>query len=552
MKTSPTPADSLLSVDNLSVRIGTVDAVRGASFAVGSGEIVGIVGESGSGKSITCRSILKLLPGQASVSGQINFKGQNIAQLSEDDMRNVRGKQISMVFQNPASHLDPLMTVGRHVAEPLRLRLGQSPGQARTEAIRLLGDVQIRNPERCVDSYPHQLSGGMKQRVMIASAIACSPRLLLADEPSTALDVTVQAQILALLKSLNEKLGLSIILVSHDLGVVAEICDRVIVMRNGSIVETGPTHEIIHSPQHQYTHLLINSRPGAFSRERARSSANAEGSTADQNLLEVRNLSVRFGADKSIVRRLLGGDARTSTAPAVATVSFAVKEGESLGIVGESGSGKSTIAHTITRLLQPSEGDIRFRGKSILDLKGTALSRYHRAVQMVFQNPFDSLNPRMTVEQTVVEPMVRHRLADRQQARQRAMDLLELVEFPLELANRRPRQLSGGQCQRAGIARSLALEPELLLADEITSALDVTIQAQILDLLRKLRRERNLTIIYISHDLSVVRGFCDRVAVFRSGQLVEIGGAEDVLVRPRENYTRNLVASIPRLNAVRT
>lgn len=548
MKMTDATADPLLRVNRLSVRIGLVDVVQDISFSVGAGEIVGIVGESGSGKSITCRSILRLLPANASVSGGIDFDGRNIAALSSDEMRLLRGRQISMIFQNPASHLDPLMTVGRHVAEPLRLHLGHGAARSRAEAIQLLRDVRIRQPELRVDSYPHELSGGMKQRAMIASAIACSPRLLLADEPSTALDVTVQAQILELLKSLNERLGLAIVLVSHDLGVISEICDRVVVMRNGGIVETGTTHDIIHSPQNAYTKLLISSRPGGQAQEWSRASGHGAHETAP--ILELRDLSVRFASERGFLGQLLGRK-NSDALPAVDNVCLSVNDGESLGIVGESGSGKSTVARVITRLLQPSAGDIHYRGKSILNLKGDALTSYHRCVQMVFQNPFDSLNPRMTVTQAVAEPLVRHRLCGRQQARKQALELLELVDFPMDLANRRPRQLSGGQCQRVGIARSLALEPEILIADEITSALDVTIQAEILALLADLRRSRGLTVVYISHDLSVVRGFCDRVAVFQSGRLVEMGDAEEVLTEPGEDYTQMLVNSIPKLGAAR-
>ncbi len=548
MSTAVPEPQPLLRIEDLRVDIGAVSAVRGISFNVGAGEIVGIVGESGSGKSITCRAVLGLLPPNSTTAGRIAFDDRNLATLPEAELRGVRGTQLSMIFQNPASHLVPLMTVGRHVAEPLRLHFGYSARRGREAAIRMLRDVQIRAPERRVDAYPHELSGGMKQRAMIGSAIACSPRLLLADEPTTALDVTVQARILELLRDLNRRLGLSVVLVSHDLGVVAEICDRVVVMQDGLIVEQGSTREIIGAPRHAYTRLLIESQPGRLNGERDQVPSSGDGAGASP-LVEVRGVSVQFGSRAHPLHRLL----RREPADAVCAVddaSFSVRAGESLGIVGESGSGKSTIAQTITRLVQPSAGDILFRGKSVLDLRGAELSRFRRAVQMVFQNPFDSLNPRMTAEQAVAEPIVQHGLADGGRARERAHELLTLVELPLELAQRRPRQLSGGQCQRVGFARALALEPEVLIADEITSALDVTIQAQILALLRRLRRTQKLTVIYISHDLSVVRAFCDRVAVFQAGRLVEIGAVADVLTRPREDYTRALLASAPRLAAV--
>jgi len=544
-----TKTDTLLRVENLTVAFGADQVVQDASFTVGSGEIVGIVGESGSGKSITCRSILGLLPRGASSSGRVLFDGRALSTLAPEAMRAVRGRQISMIFQNPASHLDPLMTVGRHVAEPLRLHLGYGAAAARSEAVRMLGDVQLHNPEQRIHAYPHELSGGMKQRVMIASAIACAPRLLLADEPTTALDVTVQARILDLLLQLNRERGLSIILVSHDLGVIAEICDRVVVMRDGRVVESGPTERLINAPQHAYTQLLISSQPRNLQRKSA--STPAADAAAAAPLLAVRDLSVTFGTrSRNPLQRLLRRHGTARQVHAVQQVGFTVMPGETLGIVGESGSGKSTIAQTIVRLIQPTSGSIAYQGRAVTDLAGGELAAYRRAVQMVFQNPFDSLNPRMTVAQAVTEPLLRHRLASGQQARARMRQLLELVELPEALADRRPTQLSGGQCQRVGIARALALRPQLLIADEITSALDVTIQAQILTLLQELQQSQNLTLIYISHDLSVVRAFCDRVAVFQAGQLVEIGAADEVLYRPQQAYTRTLLDSIPRLAGI--
>ncbi|WP_425450277.1 dipeptide ABC transporter ATP-binding protein [Virgifigura deserti] len=550
MTEQPPPAP-LLSVEDLTVDFGAphvaVKAVRGVSFAVNVGEIVGIVGESGSGKSVTCRAVLGLLPWMARVGGRVSFDGRDLLQLSEAEMRRVRGRHISMIFQNPSSHLDPLMTIGRHVAEPLRMHFGYGAARARDAAIQMLRDVRIRDPELRVDSHPHELSGGMKQRAMIASAIACEPRLLLADEPTTALDVTVQARILELLKDLNRQRGLSIVLISHDLGVIAEICDRVVVMRNGVVVEQGPTREIINVPSHAYTRLLIDSQPSRLSQQHGKTARPAAVATTSEPLLAVDDLSVEFASARGLLGLLRGSE--KASVKAVDAVSFDVRRGESFGIVGESGSGKSTIARAITRLIDPSGGRITFRGASVHDLKGETLSAYRRAVQMVFQSPYDALNPRMTVEETIAEPMIRHRLADRSGARKRTAALMAMVELPAELAGRRPRQLSGGQCQRVSIARALALSPEVLIADEITSALDVTIQAQILSLLRRLRETQGLTTLYISHDLAVVRMFCDRVAVFRSGQLVEIGAVEEVLARPRHDYTRRLIASAPRLEA---
>ncbi|GIK82967.1 MAG: ABC transporter ATP-binding protein [Alphaproteobacteria bacterium] len=537
---------AILSVRDLAVGFGSgdtgVQAVRGVSFTLGSGEIMGIVGESGSGKSVTCRALLGLLPASARVTGEARFDGQDLLACSEAELRRIRGRQISMIFQNPASHLDPLMTVGRHVAEPLRFHFDERRPRAREAAIDLLRAVHIQEPERRIDSYPHELSGGMKQRALIASAIACRPRLLLADEPTTALDVTVQARILELLRELNRRHGLSIILVSHDLGVIAETCDRVLVMRDGMVVEQGSTRDIIASPVHAYTRLLIDSQPSALARKAHGSRARVP--VAPAPILAVEELSVTFG------RPGLFGRLGRGIVHAVDKVSFTVEAGESFGIVGESGSGKSTIARAIAQLVSPAAGAIRFKGESVHRLQRAGLTAFRRRVQMVFQNPFDSLNPRMSVVETIAEPLIRHRLMSRGRALARARELMEQVELPPALADRRPRQLSGGQCQRVGIARALALDPELLIADEITSALDVTIQAQILKLLQRLRDERNLTVLYISHDLAVVRLFCERVAVFRAGRLVEIGAVEEVLEKPRETYTRELIASAPRLEIV--
>lgn len=529
---------TLVSVQNLSVAFpgdnGPVHAVRNVSFDLKPGEILGIVGESGSGKSVTCRALLGLLPKRAILGGQILYDGKDLAQ--PQALQQVRGREISMIFQNPASHLDPLTTIGDHVAEPLRFHFGLTAAEARREALGLLEAVHIRDAEARMKAYPHQLSGGMKQRVLIASALACRPRLLLADEPTTALDVTVQAGILELLREVNRKHGLTLALVSHDLGVIAEICDRVIVMRNGAIVEEGPIREVARNPQHDYTRLLIGSQPGRLPQM-------AEPREAPVGLLELRDLQVHFPT-----RSGLGGKA-AQPIRAVDGISLAVREGECFGIVGESGSGKSTVARAIIGLNKGTGGEIRFDGKSVSGLAGEALTRFRRAEQMVFQSPFDSLNPRMTVQRTIAEPIWRHGLAPRSVAMAKALELMDMVELPRSFAARRPGQLSGGQCQRVGIARALALSPRVLIADEVTSALDVTIQAQILRLLTRLRKERNLTILYISHDLTVVKKFCDRVAVFRHGKLVESGATADLFATPQTDYTRELIAAAPDLDA---
>jgi len=539
MNPTGTGMPPLLEVEDLAVAFGGLDAVRGVSFRVQPGEILGIVGESGSGKSVTCRAVMGLLPGAASAGGRVRLEGRDLLTLGDAGWRSVRGREIGMIFQNPASHLDPLRRIGSQIAAPMVRHLGIGRREAMRRAIRLLDDVGIRDPERSARSYPHEFSGGMKQRAMIAAAIGCGPKLLIADEPTTALDVTVQARILGLLKELNRERGLAIVLISHDLGVVADICSRVVVMRNGEVVEQGPIGEVIDRPRHPYTRLLVDSQPG----RRAYAGARTEPEPAAP-LLSVEGLSVSFP-----VRRGLAGGPAGGAGPFLALdgVDLRVAAGETVGIVGESGSGKSTLARAIVRQNRPAGGTIRLDGHDVHALAGDALMAFRRRVQMVFQNPYDSLNPRMTIADAVAEPIWRHGLADRRTAQLRAGELLEMVELPRGLRDRRPRQLSGGQCQRVGLARALALEPQVLIADEITSALDVTTQAQILELLLRLQRERALALLYISHDLSVVGSICRRVYVFRAGRIVEDGPARQVLSVPRHPYTQELVASLARL-----
>jgi peptide/nickel transport system ATP-binding protein len=526
----------LLEVDNLTIGFGSMLAARGVSFAVHPGEIVGIVGESGSGKSVTCRALMGLLPSTANAVGGLKLNGRDLHGLDEIGWRAIRGAEMAMIFQNPASHLDPLRRIGQQIAAPIIRHHGISKDEAHRRAVKLLEDVGIREPEQRARSYPHEFSGGMKQRAMIAAAIGCGPKLLIADEPTTALDVTVQARILELLKKLNRERDLAIILISHDLGVVADICSRAIVMRHGEIVEQGAIDQIINRPRHAYTQLLIDSQPG-----RRAQSVGRDGAAAEP-LLKVENLSVSFPMRN-------GGFAGRKSEPLLALdgIDLQIAAGETVGIVGESGSGKSTLAGAIIRQNRPSGGAIRIDGQDVQELTGEELTRFRRRVQMVFQNPYDSLNPRMTASEAIAEPIWRHGLADRRTAQIQADELLEMVELPRALRDRKPRQLSGGQCQRVGLARALALKPQLLIADEITSALDVTTQAQILDLLTRLQRERSLTLLYISHDLSVVSSFCQRVYVFKAGRIVETGQARQVLTTPRDPYTQELVSSLTRL-----
>ena len=536
-------ASPLLAVDDLAVEFetahGPVSALQGVSFSLAPGEVLGIVGESGSGKTVACRSVMRLLsPNARILGGRIAFEGRDMLALDQRELGRVRGERIAMIFQNPSTHLDPLMTVGRQVGEALQAHHGVAAAEARRQSIALLADMRIPEPERRVDSYAHQLSGGMRQRVMIAAALACKPSLLLADEPTTALDVTVQAQILDLLKRLRRERGLSIVLVSHDLGVVAQMCDSVVVMKDGKVVESGAVADIIERPRMEYTQRLIASQPALMS------PASSETHAGDP-ILSLDNLSVHFPQSRGI-GALLAGRAR-HVVRAVDGVSLTVARGETLGIVGESGSGKSTIARAIVGLAPTHSGGIAFAGESVAGLSGADRVRFRRAVQMVFQDPFTSLNPAFTVAQTLAEPLRQHRLCKPTQIAARVAELMRKVELPVELLTRRSGQLSGGQRQRVGIARALALEPQLIIADEVTSALDVTIQAQILGLFKRLREVMNLSLVLISHDLAVVRHLCERVAVMRHGRLVEYGTTADIFDAPREAYTRELLAAIPRI-----
>lgn len=534
----------LLQVENLNITFqtsaGIVRAVNDVSFSIQPGEIFGIVGESGSGKSVTARAISGLLPVSSRLSGSITFKGQQLTGFEENEFQKVRGRDISMIFQNPSSHLDPLMTIGKQIGEPLIFHSGLNRSESRTESIKRLEDVQISSAKERVNSYPHQLSGGMKQRAMIASAIACNPDLLIADEPTTALDVTVQAHILKLLEEMNASRGLSIILISHDLAVVAQTCHKIAVMRKGCIVEHGDAKSVLENPQHDYTRLLLDAHPSKS--KFAHNSLTNDRKKSDC-LLSIKNLSVEF--DIPGRKSLLGFGKAAIKFKALDNVSLSVHRGESLGIVGESGSGKSTLARSIVGLVKLQSGQIEFNNEQLQRSDRSSVTSHAHEIQMIFQNPFDALNPRMSVKEAVSEPLLVHQLIDREQVDSRVTELLELVEFDPALASRKPLQLSGGQCQRIGIARALAMNPKLIIADEITSALDVTIQAQIINLLNNLKNQMNLTLLFISHDLNLVESFCDRVCIFRSGQLIESGDVTKVMSNPENEYTRNLIASVP-------
>ena len=527
---------ALLRVQGLSVRFGSTVAVDDVSFELERGAALGIVGESGSGKSVTCRALLRLLPRSARIDGRAAFEGRDLLALPEPELNRIRGKRIAMIFQTPASHLDPLMRIGDQVAETLRKHTEMRGRALREEVLRLLDVVRIPDPDRWARAYPHQLSGGMKQRAMIAGALACQPDLLLADEPTTALDATVQKSVLELLAQLRRERNLSMIFVSHDLGAVAQVCDDLLVMRRARLVESGPVRRVVAAPRHAYTAQLIASHP-----DRLEAAPPAALSGAPP-LVEAKGVQVRYGS--RTLADLIAG--REGGFIAVEEADFSVSPGESLGIVGESGSGKSTLARALVGLGRPRKGTLVFDGAPA-DPAGPGRIALLREMQLVYQHPYEALSPRLTVHAAIAEPLRRHRLCPRGAVDERVRELMAQVDLAPELAARLPGQLSGGQCQRVAIARALAFDPRVLIADEVTSALDVTLQAQVLGLLSRLQRERGLTMIFISHDLSLIRRLCNSVIVMRRGRIVEAGATAAVFDAPREDYTRELIAAMPHL-----
>lgn len=530
---------ALLSVQNLTVRFGETTAVDDISFDLPRGGALGIVGESGSGKSVTCRALMKLLPRTATTRGTVHFEGQDILSASEAQLNTIRGKRIAMIFQSPASHLDPLMRIGDQVAETLRKHTDLKGSAVHREVLRLLEVVRIPEPARWARAYPHQLSGGMKQRAMIAGALACKPDLLLADEPTTALDATVQKSVLDLLVELRQTQGLSMILVSHDLGAVAHVCEDVIVMRKSKMVETGKVRQIIDAPQHDYTRMLIASHPDRLTTHVP------ETVTQTAPVIEARGVQIRYGG-RSLSDLFAG---RPGGFLAVKGADFVVQSGEALGIVGESGSGKTTLARALVGLVKPRQGEILFKGKAARPT-GRNRAAYLRDVQLVYQHPYEALSPRMRIRDAIAEPLRRHGLCPASEVSMRVADLMAQVDLAPDLGDRLPAQLSGGQCQRVAIARALAMDPSVLIADEVTSALDVTLQAQVMDLLIRLQKERGLTMIFISHDLAVIRRLCNSVIVMRQGEIVEAGPTTQVFDNPSQDYTRTLIEAIPHLDGI--
>ena len=529
------PNRPLLELDRFSVRFGDTIAVHELSLSIARGERVALVGESGSGKSVTALSILRLVE-QAQLSGRILLDGEDLLQKTEQQMRGLRGADVAMVFQEPMTALNPLFTIGKQIAESLRLHEGLRPNAARQRGIELLTRTGIPEPERRIDSFPHQLSGGQRQRAMIAMALSCRPRLLLADEPTTALDVTVRQQIVDLLIELQEQeaaeRGMAVLLITHDLNLVKRFAQRVAVMEKGVLVETNTTEALFSNPQHPYTQRLLDSEP---QRAVERVEPNA------RRLLEVQGLAVDYSTSAKGWRSLFG----RSTFRAVHDVDLSVRRGETLGIVGESGSGKSTLAATVLGLQKPAAGHIYIDGLPLSTLKTQRSRRaLYSRMQVVFQDPFGSLSPRMTVEQIIGEGLTMHQPdMDAKARRARIGGLLEEVGMPAASMLRYPHEFSGGQRQRIAIARALAVQPELLVLDEPTSALDVSIQKQVLNLLTNLQKKYELTYLFITHDLAVMRAMAHRVIVMKSGRIVETGDTLDVLRAPSHPYTRSLLAS---------
>ncbi|WP_119696133.1 ABC transporter ATP-binding protein [Microbacterium halotolerans] len=533
-------AAPILVVDDLQVTFdlpsGTLLAVDGVSFELRPGQILGIVGESGSGKSVTSRAIMRMVrhPGRVS-RGRIELAGRDVVSLPDKEMQTIRGTRVAMIFQDPQSALNPVLRVKEQVAEAMRIH-GVSRADAERRAIELLHKVGIPDPEAAAERYPHQFSGGMRQRVVIAIALANDPEILIADEPTTALDVTVQAQILDLLRDLRDDLGIGIVFITHDMGVVAELCDDVVVMYRGRIVERGPVAQVLRRPADPYTVGLMAAIPKMDAPLRDDSPE-----PATTSVLEVRDLRV----DVSTQRR---GLLRRATAfYAVDGVSLRIGEGETLALVGESGCGKSTLSRTIVGINDLAEGDILISGRSILNVGSEQRNENIRAVQYVFQDPYSSLNPRRTAGQSIEEAL-QVAGVPRKDLRGRAVELLERVSLGAEYLDRYPWAFSGGQRQRIGIARALATDPQLLILDEPVSALDVSIQAQILELLKELQRDLKLAYLFISHDLAVVREISHRVAVMHKGRLVEQGTAAQVFGSPSDEYTRTLLAATPDLD----
>lgn len=581
---------SLLSIKNLSIQFNqdgnSGNAVNNNSFEVAAGELVAVVGESGSGKSVTALSLLQLLPVQAKVSGEIIFhkdKPVDLLKLSLKEISSIRGNEIAMIFQEPMTSLNPVYTCGYQVMEAIQLHLQVNKETARKKTIELFEKVNLPDPVNLINRYPHEISGGQKQRVMIAMAMSCYPALLIADEPTTALDVTVQKTILELIRSLQQQNNMGVIFITHDLGVVADIADKIVVMRKGEIVEQGSAKDILLNPQHQYTKALLACRPAgkakgerlpvvsdfikteskgqtaSYKPQGKYPDVNSQHDSADKQqttdnpqdpldkppakILEIQNLSVHFPVKKNLFGKT------TQYFKAVDDVSFTVQQGDIVGLVGESGCGKTTLGRSILQLIKTTSGKILLDGNDLTQTNAEALRKMRKDLQIVFQDPYGSLNPRITIGEAIMEPLKVHSvLSNNRQRKEKVMELLDKVSLDTDHFNRYPHQFSGGQRQRICIARALALNPSFLIFDESVSALDVSVQAQVLNLLNDLKAEFGFTAIFISHDLSVVHYICNRILVMYKGKIVEEGTADQVYNHPINDYTRKLINAIPGKN----
>ena len=562
------PDQRIVQVQDLSVRFATservVDAVRNLSFHVDRGETLAVVGESGSGKSVTSLALMRLVEhgGGKIIGGQMHLRRRNgevldLANASPAAMRGVRGADIAMIFQEPMTSLNPVFTVGEQIAESIRLHQGKPASEAKAEALRMLELVRIPEARNVLGRYPHQLSGGMRQRVMIAMALSCKPSLLIADEPTTALDVTIQAEILQLIRALQQELHMAVVFITHDMGVVAEVADRVLVMYKGDRVEEGPSATVFAQPAHPYTRALLSAvprlgamegtdGPARFPLLRVDGTAAAVDTTPQpaashdvQPILRVRDLVTRFDVPTGIFGRV------TRRVHAVEQVSFDLYPGETLALVGESGCGKSTTGRSLLRLVECQSGSIEFAGQNIGELKGPALQTLRRNIQFIFQDPFASLDPRVPVGYSIMEPLLVHKVASGKEAQQRVEWLLDKVGLQAAHASRYPHEFSGGQRQRICIARALALNPKVVIADESVSALDVSIQAQIVNLMLDLQKEFGVAFLFISHDMAVVERISHRVAVMYLGQIVEIGPRRAIFENPQHPYTKKLMSAVP-------
>jgi peptide/nickel transport system ATP-binding protein len=549
---------AILQVRGLSThfpsRTGLLKAVDDVSFCLRRGRTLCVVGESGSGKSVTARSIMQIVPKPGKiVSGSIILERDtpagptkiDIASLDPKgpEIRSIRGADIGMIFQEPMSSLSPVHTIGFQIVESIRIHTKATKAEAKARAIEVLHQVKIRSPEQSFDCYPFEFSGGMRQRAMIAMALACRPKILIADEPTTALDVTTQAEILELIQSLQKAYGMAVMFITHDMGVVAEIADEVAVMTGGKLVETGNVDQVFYEPKHPYTRSLLGAVKKLESRGHRSITAEQGVGKKQSPLLTINKLCMDFPVRRGILQRVVG------TISAVKDVSLVLNRGETLGIVGESGSGKTTLGRCLVRMFKATQGEVIFNGEAgrridVVSASKPEMEYIRRNIRMIFQDPYSSLNPRMTVKQIVAEPLVVSGGFTGSEVEDRVGSLLVKVGLSRAHMNRYPHAFSGGQRQRIGIARALALEPKIIIADEPTSALDVSLRAQILDLLRQVQDAFGLSIIFVSHDISVIRYMCDRVAVMHKGKVVEIGGTDDVCESPKDEYTKSLISAV--------